>query len=24
MFSTRPTEAFLKDFDWLYGYHAKG
>lgn len=24
VFSTRPTEAFLKDFDWLYGYHAKG
>ncbi|HBT69165.1 MAG TPA: salicylate hydroxylase [Agrobacterium sp.] len=24
VFSTRPTEAFLKDFDWLYGYRAKG
>lgn len=24
VFSTRPPEAFLKDFDWLYGYHAKG
>ena len=24
MFSTRPPEAFLKDFDWLYGYHARG
>ena len=24
VFSTRPTEAFLKDFDWLYGSRAKG
>ncbi|MCR6724972.1 FAD-dependent monooxygenase [Agrobacterium fabrum] len=24
VFSTRPPEAFLKDFDWLYGYHARG
>lgn len=24
VFSTRPTEAFLSDFDWLYGYRAKG
>jgi len=24
VFSTRPLEAFLKDFDWLYGYHARG
>jgi salicylate hydroxylase len=24
VFSTRPTDAFLKDFDWLYGYRAKG
>ncbi|MFK0339732.1 FAD-dependent monooxygenase [Agrobacterium deltaense] len=24
VFSTRPTEAFLNDFDWLYGYRAKG
>ncbi|MQB07868.1 salicylate hydroxylase [Agrobacterium tumefaciens] len=24
VFSTRPTESFLKDFDWLYGYRAKG
>ncbi|CAH0139031.1 3-hydroxybenzoate 6-hydroxylase 1 [Agrobacterium fabrum] len=24
VFSTRPSEAFLKDFDWLYGYHARG
>ncbi|WCK03374.1 FAD-dependent monooxygenase [Agrobacterium tumefaciens] len=24
VFSTRPPEAFLKDFDWLYGYRAKG
>jgi salicylate hydroxylase len=24
VFSTRATEAFLKDFDWLYGYRAKG
>lgn len=24
VFSTRPSEAFLSDFDWLYGYHAKG
>ncbi|MCZ7450547.1 FAD-dependent monooxygenase [Agrobacterium rhizogenes] len=24
VFSTRPPEAFLKDFDWLYGYHANG
>ncbi|XHE14474.1 FAD-dependent monooxygenase [Agrobacterium deltaense] len=24
VFSIRPTEAFLKDFDWLYGYRAKG
>ena len=23
VFSTRPREAFLKDFDWLYGYRAK-
>lgn len=24
VFSTRPTQAFLQDFDWLYGYRAKG
>ncbi|NSZ62882.1 FAD-dependent monooxygenase [Agrobacterium tumefaciens] len=24
VFSTRPTESFLRDFDWLYGYRAKG
>ncbi len=24
VFSTRPSQAFLKDFDWLYGYRAKG
>lgn len=24
VFSKRPREAFLKDFDWLYGYRAKG
>ncbi|ADY64512.1 salicylate hydroxylase [Rhizobium rhizogenes] len=24
VFSTRPRAAFLKDFDWLYGYRAKG
>ncbi|PYG54800.1 FAD-dependent monooxygenase [Rhizobium sp. UGM030330-04] len=24
VFSTRPASAFLHDFDWLYGYHARG
>ncbi len=24
VFSTRPASAFLSDFDWLYGYHARG
>ncbi len=24
VFSTRPTQAFLGDFDWLYGYRASG
>lgn len=24
VFSTRPASAFLNDFDWLYGYHARG
>lgn len=24
VFATRPTQAFLKDFDWLYGYRAEG